>query len=215
MSQTMSEIIAPSESLCGGPVLRESKSTGVLELPAPKQLHQLQLCAIERRWGLSLILVGWLHLVAFAMCYYLTIGLQYHGATWYLVIWVSELLMIWGIFRCCGGARPPSLAVGPLERLIRRIWTAYFILAFNLGSLNTLRGHEMFEFFPAMASLASFAFLMMAVLIDWRFSGAVVVLFASGLLMASNLWHAYLIFAIAWWLVLNVVGMRLSRQSRR
>jgi hypothetical protein len=90
---------------------------------------------------------------------------------------------------------------------VRRIWIAYFVLAFNLGSLNVLRGHALFEFFPAIASLASFAFIMMSVLLSGRFFAAVLVMFGSGLLMAAHLLHAFLIFALAWWLVLNTIGL--------
>lgn len=211
MSQT---ITSPEFLHVENTVSRKPDTSTPAELPTESQLHQLQRCAIDRNWGLSLMLLGWLHLLAFSLCYYLTVARNYHGSTGYLAIWVSELLAAWGVFSYCGGRRPANLPPGPLELLIRRIWIAYFVLAFNLGTLNTLRGHELFEFFPAMAPLASFAFLMMAILVDWRFSGAVLVLFASGLLMAANLLHAYLIFAVAWWLVLNVTGVMMWRQRR-
>src|ERR1019366_7594921 len=95
-----------------------------------------------------------------------------------------------------------------------RIWTAYFLLSFNLCSLNALRGHIMFELFPAMASLGSFAFLVMSFVIDRRFYAAVLVLFAAGLLEAANLPHAFLVFGLAWWLVLNGVGIGLLWRRR-
>jgi hypothetical protein len=47
-----------------------------------------------------------------------------------------------------------------------------------------------------------------------RFFAAVLVMFASGLLMAAYLPHAYLTFAVAWWLVLNGIGFRLLRAGR-
>jgi hypothetical protein len=82
---------------------------------------------------------------------------------------------------------------------------------FNLGTLNTLRGHRMFEFFPATGTLASFAFLVMTFAVSRRFFAAVVVMFTSGLLMAAYLLHADLVFALAWWLVLEGIGLRLLR----
>jgi hypothetical protein len=175
------------------------------ELIAQEQRQQLAQLALERNWGLSLVLVGWLHLAIFLTCYYLTIVRDYHGSFGYLTLWLGELAAVGLIFRVCGGARraePP-----PLELLVRRIWIAYFVLAFNLGSLNVLRGHALFEFFPAIASLASFAFIMMSVLLSGRFFAAVLVMFGSGLLMAAHLLHAFLIFALAWWLVLNTIGL--------
>jgi hypothetical protein len=184
-----------------------------VELVTADQRRDLMRIARERNWGLALLLVGWLHLVAFSLCHYLTIVRDYHDAAGYVQIWVGELLGVWLIFRICGGSRRP----GPLpllERFIRRVWIAYFVLAFNLGSLNTLRGHHMFEFFPAMASLAAFAFILMSVVVNWRFFGAVPIMFFSGLWMAADLPHSYLIFAVAWCVVLNGVGATLLLNRR-
>jgi hypothetical protein len=186
-----------------------------VDLPSEGEREHLLRLAARRNWPLALMLVGWLHLLAFGFCYYLTVGADYHEPAGYLAVWVGELVGMGLIFRLCGGSRPAAPASRPLERVIRRVWIAYFLLAFNLGSLNTLRGHRMFEFFPAIATLASFAFIVMTVLVSWRFMAAVLVLFASGLLMAAQLLHAYLIFALAWWLVLNGIGLILLRQGRR
>jgi hypothetical protein len=38
------------------------------ELSTPSQRDQLAWLARRRRWGLSLLLVGWLHLLAFSVC---------------------------------------------------------------------------------------------------------------------------------------------------
>lgn len=185
-----------------------------LDLPTPGQRDQLLHLARQRNWGLSLLLVGWLHLLAFLACYYLTIVQNYHGSPGYLLIWAGEMIGMGLIFRMCGGRRPAETPVQPLEHLLRKVWIGYFVLAFNLGSLNVLRGHALFEFFPAIAPLASFAFLLMTLLVSRWFFAAVLVMFASGLLMAANLLHAFLIFAVAWWLVLNGIGWTLwSRNS--
>ncbi len=162
--------------------------------------------ARKRGWGLALILLGWLHLATFLGCYYLTIVCNYHDAPGYLGLWIGEVLGMALIFRLVCKPRPAQETPTPLELIVRRIWIAYFVLAFNLASLNTLRGHAMFELFPAVATLASFAFLMMSLLVDSRFFAAVLVMFFSGLLMAAFFWHAFLIFAWAWWLVLNTIG---------
>ena len=180
------------------------------ELSTPSQRDQLARLARRRRWGLSLLLVGWLHLLAFSLCYYLTVGLRYMGAPGYLAIWIGELCGMGLIFRLCGGPRSAEPSP-PLARLVVRVWISYFLLAFNLCSMNTLRGHRMFELFPAMASLASFAFLIMTFAVHRRFFAAVLVMFPAGLLMAAFLLHAYLIFGLAWWLVLNGVGLTLLR----
>jgi hypothetical protein len=184
----------------------------VLDPPTEAARRHLARIAHERRWDVAFVLLGWWHLAAFSVCYSLTIAADYHGSAGYLLIWIGELAGTWLIFRACGGRRGPDQPVGPLEQLIRRVWLAYLVLAFNLGSLNTLRGHYLFEFFPAIASLASFALIVMSVTVDRRFFAAVVVMFASGLLMAAFLLHAYLIFALAWWAILIGIGIAQFRR---
>ena len=152
-------------------------------------------------------------MLAFSFCYYLTIVRDYHESAGYLAVWVAELLIVGLIFRLCGGSRSTGEQT-PLSRFVARVWIAYFLLAFNLGSMNTLRGHELFELFPAMASLASFAFLVMTFAVSRRFFAAVLVMFAAGLLMAAYLLHAYLIFAVAWWAVLQGIGWVLLLRER-
>jgi hypothetical protein len=182
-------------------------------LSTPAQLHQLKQLARRRRWGLALLLVGWLHLLAFSLCYLLT-ALDYHEPAGYLAVWAGELCGAWLIFRLCGGRRRAG-PTPPLARFVGRVWLAYFVLAFNLCGMNALRGHRLFELFPVTASLASFAFLVMAFAVSRRFLAAVPVMFAAGMLMAASLLHAYLTFGLAWWLVLNGIGLRLWPAGRR
>jgi hypothetical protein len=73
------------------------------ELIAQEQRQQLAQLALERNWGLSLVLVGWLHLAIFLTCYYLTIVRDYHGSFGYLTLWLGELAAMGLIFRVCGG----------------------------------------------------------------------------------------------------------------
>jgi hypothetical protein len=175
------------------------------ELGTPSQLDRLVRLARRRRWGLSLLLIGWLHLLAFWLCHHLSADRDYHEPAGYLAVWVCELCGAGLIFRLCGG---PRLAEAPpqLARFVARLWLAYFLLAFNLCTMNRLRGHLLFELFPAMASLASFAFLVMSFTVSRRFYAAVLVMFAAGLLMSANLSCSYLVFGLAWWLVLNGIG---------
>jgi hypothetical protein len=182
------------------------------ELATPAHRDQLQLRAQQRRWPQALILIGWLHLLAFLLCYYLTIIQDYHEQARYLIVWLGELFGVGLIGRFCGRSAPASAPSLPLERFLIRVWIAYVVLAFNLGTLNTIRGHRLFELFPAMASLASLAFLVMTFAVSRRFYVAVLVMFIAGLLMATFLLHAYLIFALAWWFVLNGIGITLRSE---
>ena len=190
--------------------MAESPTSIWQELATPAQRDALALLARERRWGLSLLLVGWLHLLAFGLCYYLTVGLDYHEPAGYLAVWAGELCAAGFVFRLCGGPRPASPAP-PLARLVVRVWLAYFVLAFNLCAMNGLSGHRMFELFPA---LASFGLLVMAFTVHRRFFGAVLVMFPAGLLMAAQLRHAYLVLGLAWWLVLHGIGLTLQARPR-
>jgi hypothetical protein len=200
-----------------GAVSRYSSAEALMsvweELATPGQLDQFERLARERAWGLALLLIGWLHLLAFSVCYYLTIAVDYHDAPGYLAIWLGELLGVGLIFHLCAGQRTPRTPFPPLARFSVRVWLAYFVLAFNLATMNKLRGHGLFELFPAMASLASFAFLVMTFAVSRWFFAAVLVMFVAGELMSAYLLHAYLIFALAWWLVLNGIGAALV--SRR
>lgn len=182
-----------------------------MELPTAAQREQLARVARARNWGPALVLAGWLHLGAFLVCYYLTVVEDYHDAPGYLLTWGAELAGGWLIFRLCAGPRRDAQPRHPLHALIRHVWITYLVLAFNLASMNTLRGHAMFELFPATATLASFAFVLMALLVHPRFYAAVLLMFASGLLMAAYQRHAFLISALAWWLVLNATGLSLWR----
>ena len=85
-------------------------------LSTPAQLDQLERLARQRHWGLSLLRVGWLHLAAFSLCYYLTIVRNYHEAAGYLTIWASELCGVGLIFRTLWRASVP--------RRHRRRWPA-------------------------------------------------------------------------------------------
>jgi hypothetical protein len=179
------------------------------ELGTSTQLDQLARWAHRRRWGLALLLAGWLHLIAFSLCHYLS-SVGYHEPAGYLAIWLAELAGLALIVRLCGG-KTPAEAPPPLARFVVRVWGAYFLLAFNLCTMNGLRGHALFELFPAMASLASFAFLVLTFTISRRFFAAVLVMFTAGLLMAAYLLHSHLVFALAWWLVLQGIGLHLLR----
>lgn len=182
-----------------------------LDIVAAAERRQFTHLAIERNWGTCFILVGWLHLVAFCYCQHLDF-IDYHVPALFLSVWIAELLGTWMIFRMVAG--PRAAPAGLLERFVRRVWIAYFILAFNLGSMHTLRGLTPFEVFPAMASLASFSFIMMTVVVNWRFIAAVIVMFATGLLMAAYFDYAYWIFAAGWCLVLNGIGVALLIRGR-
>src|SRR5260370_11990309 len=79
-----------------------------VDLPTEGERAQLLRLAGWRNWPLALMLVGWLHLLAFGSCYYLTVGADYHEAPGYLAVWVGELVGLGLIFRLCARPRPTT-----------------------------------------------------------------------------------------------------------
>src|SRR5262249_25960821 len=92
------------------------------ELATPAQRDRLARLAGERRWGLSLLLVGWLHLGAFALCYFLTVGLDYHEPAGYPAVWAGGVGAAGLTLRLCG---LPRLAPARLVRARPRRWPAW------------------------------------------------------------------------------------------
>src|ERR1700756_4914009 len=92
-----------------------------VEFPTGEQHKLLKDLAGRRNWGLALLLVGWLHLLAFSFCYFLAIVRHYHESTGYLMVWIGELAGMWLIFRICGGSRLTDRPPLPLELFIRRV----------------------------------------------------------------------------------------------
>jgi hypothetical protein len=90
------------------------------EFADPTEVELLGQLARQRRWGLCLAFAGWLHLVAFSACYYLTIVCDSHQLAAYLSIWAGELLGVAVIFRLCGRKRPAAATL-PMERLVVRV----------------------------------------------------------------------------------------------
>lgn len=179
-----------------------------------RMVSQLEATAAGRNWGVALVVAGWVHLGVFMLCHYLSSVWDYHHRAVFVALWVGELAAVAAVFRLCGGRRGAEPAVSALERVVRRIWGAYLILAINVTVLNGTAGHARFVLLPAIASLASFSFIMMTVLVTWRFFGPVLVMFASGLVMVHNPQYAYLVFGVAWWIVLERAGMVLWQKRR-
>src|SRR5262245_44475588 len=95
------------------------------ELSTASQRDQLAQLARRQNWGLALVLAGWLHLAAFLVCYWMTVGLDYHGAPGYLAVWASEFAGVVAIGWLCGVWARTRAA--PLATFIMRVWIAYFV----------------------------------------------------------------------------------------
>jgi hypothetical protein len=159
--------------------------------------------AKKRRFGASLIVVGWVHLAAFLSCQAI-VSSAVKSDPRHLALWVGDLAACLAAIRFISGAgwhRASRAAT-----LIARIWATFLILAFNLATLNGLAGWSHDWFKPPWATLSSFGFAVMAWLFDSRFLVPAVQMYLTGLLMITFPAWNYAIFGVSWWLVLESLG---------
>lgn len=162
-------------------------------------------------WGLALILVGWVHLVVFLACHLLHASGD-RTKHYYLALWLIELIAVLVIMRRMLGRGWSRATL--LVQLAFRIWITFLILSFNLASLNTLTGYKLEWFKPAWATLSSFVFMTLAWLCSiWFLAPAVFMYFAGLLMLALPKWP-YAIYAVSWWLILQVLGIQLARKRQ-
>ncbi len=177
-----------------------------------EEARELGRIAVQERWGLVLTAIGWLHLAVFLSSYALARSgdetpLHYMGP------WIGEAVLTAWILR--RGLVRPGQRTEPLPglfALVVRIWVTFLIVALNTVSLNRLTGLDHVWFRPVLASLSTFAFAMMAWLLHYGFFGPAVLMSLSGLLMARFPEHAYLFYALGWWISLNGIGLTLERK---
>ena len=175
-------------------------------------VSDLERVALRDRWGLALMLVGWIHLAFFLTCQALfSMGdlRQIH----YLALWGGEFAAIlWVLRRVAGRGWHRST---PLATILVRVWATFLILSFNVASLNSLTGWTLDWFKPVWATLSTFGFATTAYLVNpWYFAVAVQMYF-TGLLMVLNPGLNYLIYGASWWASLQTIGIILERRRRR
>jgi hypothetical protein len=189
------------------PIMENSGSPGDLWGWKKPLLADLAYVARRDRWGQSLIVIGWIHLAAFLSCQALySSGDRKEWPP--LVIWGTEFGMVLLALKWISGAG--WFRSTPLAALIVRVWATFLILSFNLASLNSLSGWDYDWFKPPLATLSSFGFMCMAYLLGARFFLLAVVMYFTGLLMLHHPSHAYLIYGLSWWGVLQTIGLILE-----
>jgi hypothetical protein len=177
-------------------------------------IQSLERTAARENYWLIYILVGWEHLAACVATYYLVeiLGLQRPYRYPYLVVWLLWVLVAWGTIRLVRGhsASPSS----PLVAQIKRTWTMFFLLCGNVIGLNVTAGLPVLVFLPVMATLGTFAFSFLAVVLSRKFLAASLVMFVTSLLIAWFPACGFLIYGGSWLLVLHVLGLILLRNKR-
>jgi hypothetical protein len=172
----------------------------------------LERVALRDRWGLALMVVGWIHLGFFLVnqAFYTPDSSR---ATLSLALWAAELFAALATIRLVAG--PGWHRSSPLGGLIVRVWGTFLLVSFNVVSLNTLTGWTLDWFKPVWATLSIFGFMMMAYLVSFKFFYLAALMYFTGLIMVRYPGLNYLIYGLSWWAALQAIGLSLERRRRR
>jgi hypothetical protein len=164
------------------------------------------------RWGLGLIMIGWIHL-AFSLTYQLLYAHELRGASIFLPLWASEVAVVtYSMRRVAGRGWNRST---PLAEVVVRVWATFLILSMSVATLNELTGWALDWFKVVWCTLGSFGFATMAWLLSLWFLVPAFQMYFTGLLIASHPELSYLIHGISWWAALQGIGWILERRRAR
>jgi hypothetical protein len=170
--------------------------------------------ALENHW-LIYTLLGWEHLIACAVTYYLAeiVGVQRPFRQPYLVVWMYWAAAAWLTVHFV--RRPARGEKNPLTAPIRRTWLMFFLLVGNVVGINLALRLPILVFLPVLATLGSFAFSIMTALVSRRFLPAGLLMFITSILIAQFPIYGFLIYGVSWLAVLQTLGIILWRSKRR
>ena len=170
--------------------------------------------AVERHW-LLYTLLGWEHALTCAMSYYLVevAPLQAPYQWVYAALWLGQLAVALVTIRLVRGR--PAIKESPLRQIINRVGGIFLLLCCNVAMLNATAGLPVFVFLPVLATLSSFAFLVLACIVSRRFVLCALGMFAAGALMARFPAYGFLIYGGAWLAVLQTIALVLWRRRKR
>ncbi|HEV3259391.1 MAG TPA: hypothetical protein VG013_21170 [Gemmataceae bacterium] len=176
--------------------------------------HLEQAVAVENQW-LMFMLLGWEHLATCAASYYLVEvqRLQYPHRWPYALLWLVQTVVALGtvlLFRAKQRIEP-----SPLQRLTQRVGLVFLALCCDVAVLNAAAGLPVFVFLPVLATLSSFAFLALSMLVSGRFLFAALTMFVTGSLMARYPTYGFLLYGGSWLLILQTLGVILFVKRRR
>jgi hypothetical protein len=181
-----------------------------------QMVAQLERTAAGENHWLIYLLLGWEHLAACIASYYLVevLGWRYHPKRWpNLVVWLSWVVLAAATVHLI---RIRSQAEkSPLASVVKRIWILFFLLCGNVVGLNLITGLPVFVFLPVLATLGTFAFAMLTMLLSRRFLAASLAMFATGIFIAYFPAYGLLIYGGSWLLVLQTLGILLYLSKRR
>jgi hypothetical protein len=178
------------------------------EVVAQYERHE----AVGSRWALYTFL-AWEHLAACTASYWLAEVAGVRSPWPFGLLWVVQLAVALGAVTL---ARARTRAdKSPLQRHVARTWTIFLLLCWNVALLNVLAGQPVFVFLPVLATLSSFAFLVLASFLSLRFVAAALVLCVTGGLIARFPAYGFLLYGAGWLVVLQGLGVVFYRKRRR
>lgn len=177
-------------------------------------VEQLERTAAAENHWLIYALIGWEHLAACGASHYLLYVRQLQQPRWpYVAVWLIQILAVWATIKFISGR--PQTEESPIEPFTKRVWTVFLLLCINVAVLNVVSGEPVFKFMPALATLSSFGFTFLTILVSRRFMAAGLAMFITGILMAKFRSFEFLIYGTGWLVVLESLGVVLWRRRSR
>jgi hypothetical protein len=179
-----------------------------------EMLEHLERAAARENYWLFCTLLGWEHLATCAASYYLVEVARVQAPhRWvYVVLWLAQTVIALTTFRLLRGRAGGEDS--PLRPLVGRVWMVFLLLCVNVAMLNVALGLPVFTLLPVLATLSSFAFLMLSALLSRRFVGAALVMWVTGILMARFPAYGFLLYGSGWLIILQRLGMVFRRRQR-
>jgi hypothetical protein len=180
-------------------------------------LHQEMIEQYERflaagnHWTLYAFL-GVEHMGICAGSYYLQSVLGVQSPWPYFFLWLAQVGVGLAAITLADARTP--VAKSPLERPVRGTWTAFILLCWGVAALNVLAGHPVFLFLPVLATLSSFAFLVLSSLLSRRFIIAALAMCVTGGLIAHFPDYGFLIYGAGWLVVLEGLAVIFFRKRQ-
>jgi hypothetical protein len=170
--------------------------------------------ALENHW-LIYMLLGWEVLTACAISHYLAhvAKLQAPYRWPYGLLWVIQVIVALGTIRLVRGRA--RIEESPLKSVVNRVWAVFLLLSCNVAFLNVMASLPVFTFLPVLATLSSFAFLILATLLSRQFVMAALAMFITGSLIARFAAYGFLLYGGGWFVVLQALGVIFYRRRHR
>ena len=179
-----------------------------------EMLEHLERAAARENYWLFCTLLGWEHLATCGASYYLVEVARVQAPhRWvYVLLWFVQTVIALTTFRLVRGRSGDEDS--PLQGLVGRVWVVFLLLCVNVAMLNAALGLPVFTLLPVLATLSSFAFLMLAALVSRRFAAAALVMWVTGMLMARFPAYGFLLYGSGWLVILQGLGVIFRRRQR-